>query len=83
MRPNGDVDIARKRQRRFYVSRKAKVGAPWVKGFVTEELDLALEHARAQSDHEVAVFVATRHGGFRYWTSNHPLAFNSTVLEIE
>jgi hypothetical protein len=83
MRPNEDIDLARKRRLRFYVSRKEKKGAPWAKTFVTEELDLALEHARAESDYEVAVFVETASGGFIYWTSKHPEVFNSTVLEIE
>jgi hypothetical protein len=83
MRPNEDIDIARRRHLRFYVSRKEKRGAPWTKTFATEDIDLALERARTEDDYEVAVFVETASGGFIYWTSKHPDVFNSTVLEIE
>ena len=83
MRPSQDVDIARRRQLRFYVSRKEKRGAPWTKTFATEDIDLALERARIEAHYEVAVFVETASGGFIYWTSQHPDVFNSTVLEIE
>lgn len=83
MRPNEDIDIARRRQLRFYVSRKEKRGALWAKTFVTEDLDLALQRARDGSGYEVAVFVETGSGGFIYWTSKHPEVFNSTVLDID
>jgi hypothetical protein len=82
MRPIEDLDIARRRHLRFYVSRKHQQGAPWVRAFVTDDLDAALERARTEQDFETAVFVETASGGFLYWTSGHPEVFNSSVLEF-
>jgi hypothetical protein len=82
MRPSEDIDIARRRHLRFYVSRKHRQGAPWARTFVTDDLDAALERARAEQGFETAVFVESASGGFLYWTSKHPEVFNSSVLEI-
>ena len=83
MRPRDDMDIARRRQLQFYVARKAKRGAQWIKTSVTGDIDVALERAHTEDDYEVAVFVATTSGGFIYWTSEHPDVYNSSVLEAE
>lgn len=81
MRPHSDVEMAKRRGLRFYVSRKAKRGGPWERLFATGDLDEALSRAQATHDHEVAVFVESQFGGFLYWTSKHPETFNSVVIQ--
>lgn len=77
-----DLEIARQRGLRFYVCRKEARGTRWIHlTEETEELESAIKRAKAEVAHEVAIFIETDTGGFQYWTSRFPDAFNSTVLE--
>lgn len=80
MRPENDVEVARRNQARFSVARKEKQFAPWIRFYETSDIDDALTRAAKTTAFEVAVLVETASGGSIYWTSKIPDLFNSTVL---
>ncbi len=64
MRPQSDVDIAKEKRLRFYVSNKAEKGGAWNRVYSCCDLDSALVHARTEGGYEVAVFVQGAEGGY-------------------
>jgi hypothetical protein len=82
----GDTQFAWSKGLKFEVTRKAARGARWLTVETDiEDLEQAIEKAKAVEDYESGVFVAfpPERAGFLYWSSRYPDRFNDTVLTME
>ncbi|MEM6989444.1 MAG: hypothetical protein AAF721_03070 [Myxococcota bacterium] len=80
-----DAELARERGITLEVNSKAGPSAPWEPvGDVFDQLELAMERARAIVAYETSVITAGPgpNRGFIYWTSRDPDILGSSILTI-
>ena len=81
--PAEDLEAAMAKCLRFYVTERERSGAKWNRiGESSYSLPEALDFASSRVL-ETSVWLLTPTGGIRYWRSDQPDLFNSTVLALE